>query len=318
MKNFLILIPVYNPPESFINSIGKLIDSNEFSDDQILIIDDSSTNLTIKRLEKKFPMIKILIGDGNLWWGGGMRLGMKYAINASYDCVVWLNHDCMPDHGTVSGICNLASNDGVGAVSAWCYCKENRNFSVNPGFRNFSEIPIQELEANDLVEVDGVNGNCTAISVKAIKQVGLPEVERQPHYADGPYTWRLHQAGFKNYVATKFRAALEREFDRCIDEMDQSMFWHTSLANKFSYYLFSFRSKYHYKHRLNDLIVFRGYALGLLAYPYIFARLMCKIIRGHLSKGTPLETRLNKVIQKYDKRFPIDSLKRDLLALNNR
>lgn len=317
MKNFIIIIPVFNPPKSFIENLRNIA-SNELSIlEHILIVDDGSTNNTLSEVASIFPSITQIRGSGNLWWGGGMHMGMEYAINHNYDVVVWLNHDCTPDLGTIQGLVDHASKIGIGAVSAWCYCKEDPRYAVNPGFRNFREIPINELQANKLLEVDGVNGNCTAISVEAIKKVGLPRVDLQPHYADGPYTWRLHQHGYKNFVAPNFRTALEREFDRCVDEKDHSMFWHVNLPTKFKYYLFSYRSKYHYKHRFFDMIVFRGRLLGILAYPIAMMKLFIKVTLGHLKRNSPLSDRLESTLTKYDNRFPSDALRRDLIALNN-
>lgn len=318
VDSFIVLIPVFNPPESLLSNIGRIAEPDRDLLRHIVIIDDGSTNGMVETLKERFPEVGVLRGDGSLWWGGGMRLGMEHALEQGVEAVIWLNHDCTPDPGTLRGLAGLAAADGVGAVSAWCYCREDAEYGVNPGFRGFKEIPVFELIDGDLVEVDGVNGNCTAISTAAIRKVGLPEAQLHPHYGDGPYTWRLHQSGFHNFVAPKFRAALDREFERCIDEEDHSAFWQVPLSDKIQYYLFSNRSKYHWRNRFHDIRAFRGKIAGTLAYVPAQAKILLKVARGHLRRGQPFEPRLDEIVTRYNHRLPAEALKRDLLKLHQR
>lgn len=316
MDSFLVLIPVFNPPDALLSNIGRIAAPDQTLLNHIVIIDDGSTNGVIETLKERFTQVRVLRGDGSLWWGGAMRLGMQHALEQGVEAVVWLNHDCTPDPGTLRGLAECASQDGTGAVSAWCYCREDRNFGVNPGFRDFREIPVDELEGGGRIEVDGVNGNCTAISIAAIRKVGLPEASLHPHYGDGPYTWRLHQSGFHNFVAPEFRAALNREFERCIDEEDHSAFWQVPLSEKIRYYLFSNRSKYHWRNRFHDLRAFRGKLAGTLAFLPAQAMVLFKVACGHLRCSQPFEPRIDEIVRRYRNRFPADALRRDLLKLH--
>lgn len=316
MHSFYVLIPVYNPPKDLIDAIERIGQYDKELLSNLVVIDDASANGVVDILQEEIPEVRIIRGDGNLWWAGGMCRGMEKAIEEGVDVVVWLNHDCIPDPGTIRGLVDLAAEDGVGAVSAWCYCREDRNFGVNPGFRDFGEVPLGELQRGETFEVDGVNGNCTAISCAAIQEVGLPETAMHPHYGDGPYTWRLHKGGFRNFVAPMYRAALEREFERCVDEADHSSFWQVPLLEKLSYYLLSNRSKHHWRHRFHDLRVFRGNVVGVILYPLVQGRLILKVVRGHMNRTKALEERLGDVVARYAHRYPEDALRRDLKKLD--
>jgi GT2 family glycosyltransferase len=315
MVTYRVIIPVHNPPKSFLGQLESIASNQPDAIPSLIVVDDGSSNGVVELAKERFPSIEVLKGDGNLWWAGGMRMGMAHALDQKADAVIWLNHDCLPDSGTLPALAELAARDGTGAVSAWCYCRENPAFGVNPGFRNWHEIPVSELEAGEQIKVDGVNGNCTAISGKAIRQVGLPHTDRHPHYGDGPYTWRLHQGGFKNFVAPSYRAALEREFERCITERDHSSFWNVSLREKLTYYFFSNRSKHHWRNRFYDLIQFRGHVLGTLLYPLVQLRLMKNVAAGHRLVNKQVEDRLEEVLTRYAQRFPKDCLRRDLNRL---
>ena len=315
MTNYKVIIPVHNPPGKFCELVELIASGGHDAISSLIVVDDGSDNGVVESAREKFPSIEVLVGDGSLWWAGGMRMGMERALELNADAVVWLNHDCFPDPGTLAALANLAVRDGTGAVSAWCYCRENPAFGVNPGFRNWKEIPVSELEAGGMVEVDGVNGNCTAISANAIRRTGLPATRRHPHYGDGPYTWRLHRQGFKNWVAPAHRAALEREFDRCISERDHSSFWNAGLLDKLAYYFLSNRSKHHWRHRYHDLVEFRGFLLGTLFYPLLQMRLVRDVAAGHRLVHRQVEERMDEVLRRYADRFPQDCLRRDLKKL---
>lgn len=60
----------------------------------IYITDDGSTDNTSQSVIELFPEIKLIKGDGDLFWAGGMRLAWKTALNSkSYDAFLLLNDD---------------------------------------------------------------------------------------------------------------------------------------------------------------------------------------------------------------------------------
>ncbi len=313
-----IVIPVYNPPESLSETLALVAQRVPGGINAIILVDDRSTNGAISCIRMAHPALKILGGDGNLWWCGGMRLGMEAALEENADVVVWLNHDCMPDPGTIQKLANKAAQAGMGAISAWCYCEGDNAFPVNPGFRDFQEIPVAGLIAGGFVRTDGVNGNCVAISAAAIRDVGLPDAKRHPHYGDGPYTWRLHRAGYTVGVLPEARAALVREFERCVDEADHSSLWHAPLTEKIGYYLFSMRSKFHLANKFRDLQVFRGRFRALWYLPFSEARLILNVLNGHFRLKRSSEEKISEILARYRGRFPEKELRASLEKLDGK
>jgi GT2 family glycosyltransferase len=316
--SYRIVIPVFNPSRELLENIGKLGLSNPGAIEHVLLVDDGSTNGVPQEVEKMFPGLTRIQGDGSLWWCGAMKVGMSCALEEKVDVIVWLNHDCVPADGTIDKLVSLAAVEGYGAVSAWCRSIEAVDFPVNPGFRNLTEIPVSELMSSDIVSVDGVNGNCVAINANAIRSVGLPDSIKHPHYGDGPYTYRLHKAGYHNIVCTSARAYLEREYDRCISVKWRCSFWNVPLSVKLRYYFLSRKSKFHFAIKYSDVVVFRGYPLAPIAYLASMLRVFWEIISGHqLVYTMSREARIDAVCLEYEGVYPREGMINCLTLLEN-
>jgi GT2 family glycosyltransferase len=64
-------------------------------DMQVYLVDDGSTDGTREAVLNSYPTVKVLQGNGNLFWNGGMRLAFAEAIKSDYDYYLWLNDDTM-------------------------------------------------------------------------------------------------------------------------------------------------------------------------------------------------------------------------------
>jgi GT2 family glycosyltransferase len=66
--------------------------SNNISID-VYLTDDGSTDGTKEAIQKRFPEVTILIGDGNLFWAEGMRNSWTKALQKDYDGYFLINDD---------------------------------------------------------------------------------------------------------------------------------------------------------------------------------------------------------------------------------
>jgi len=59
----------------------------------VYLVDDGSTDGTAEEVHQAYPQVKILQGDGSLFWNGGMRKAFSEALKYDYDYYLWLNDD---------------------------------------------------------------------------------------------------------------------------------------------------------------------------------------------------------------------------------
>ena len=61
---------------------------------QVFLVDDGSSDGTGSRVRAAFRQVKVIEGDGNLFWAKGMELAWKTAVaEGDWDAYLWLNDD---------------------------------------------------------------------------------------------------------------------------------------------------------------------------------------------------------------------------------
>ena len=89
----------------FLESLKK----TDWKNLEIIIIDDGSTDNSAAVVSKLYPEIKIISGDGNLWWTKSMNLGFKYAIENKADYILILNNDIEVDKNLIKELVKCTS-----------------------------------------------------------------------------------------------------------------------------------------------------------------------------------------------------------------
>ena len=59
----------------------------------VFVLDDASTDGTAAAVLERHPDVRLLRGNGQLYWNGGMRRAFGEAMAADYDYYLWMNDD---------------------------------------------------------------------------------------------------------------------------------------------------------------------------------------------------------------------------------
>ncbi len=94
MIRIAIIIPTFNR-KKYIEKLLIQIENQEIKDveNYVYVIDDGSEDGTRKMLINNFPNVKILAGDGNLWYTRSINKGFEAALKDNPDYLLTLNDD---------------------------------------------------------------------------------------------------------------------------------------------------------------------------------------------------------------------------------
>lgn len=177
--------------------------------DSVYLVDDGSTDGTANLAKTIVPNIKIIHGDGSLYWAGGMRLAMRTALEQDFDYYLWLNDDTVLSPDAIEQLHRLhpGSEHPVILVGS-TKDPDSETFSYGawkeaPGLlrgltRSWKPVPPH---ATEVTRADTMNGNCVLISRAVVQRVGGIDPSFVHSMADLDYGLRARGLGCSILVA---------------------------------------------------------------------------------------------------------------------
>jgi len=179
----------------------------------IYLVDDGSRDGTGVYIKKKFPKIKLLKGNGNLFWAGGMRIAWNKAKKKQYDYYLWLNDDvflyndflgsCFKDIQVVKK--QEQKKKFIISYPTFCNIYKRQSTGGKNLIENFFTYKfISVKKSKKLIKSDSFNGNCVLISNEAFKNVGNLDKNFSHRFADFDYGLMAKKKGITNYLSNKY------------------------------------------------------------------------------------------------------------------
>lgn len=178
-----------------------------------VVVDDGSTDGTSEAVNKYFPDVEIIQGDGNLWCSGAANLGIKKALQYDPDYILLINDDTIFDSNFLQALVDTAKKNERTIVGGLLllWDEPHRVFQVAPrwdtfygGWRHYCEQTIWTMP-NKPFEVQIIVGNCTLFPGKVFREEGFFADYWLPHYGDAEFTPRLRKRGWKLLIEPRAR-----------------------------------------------------------------------------------------------------------------
>ena len=213
-KRVGIAFPVHNRREITLQCLRSLarIDS-EGLEVHVVMVDDGSTDGTSEAVEREFPEVEVIRGDGNLWFTESTNVGVRAALKHDPDYIVMMNDDQVFDSKFLKYLVETAEKYPRTIVGPLLllWNEPHKIFQVSPRWETFSggwrhwyhqtvwTVPKKTWEVEIIV------GNCVLIPVEAIRECGVMDSKRHLNCGDAEYTPRLRRKGWRLLIDPRAR-----------------------------------------------------------------------------------------------------------------
>lgn len=207
----VVLMTSHNRRETTLMCLQALFASQsiESLSMDVILVDDGSTDGTEEAVVELFSKVRVVRGDGSLYWCRGMYLAFEQAMNNHYDYYLWLNDDTMLYPDSLSRLLSIQKQlrkntdkpvivvgstqdktTGIltyGGESRPVWWKRTTFVKVKPG--------IEPLHC------DSMNGNVVLIPDESAKIVGNLEPAFEHAMGDTDYALRANRLGVAVWLA---------------------------------------------------------------------------------------------------------------------
>ncbi len=197
-----VLITCHNRKNKTLECLRLLFLQNGLDTDfyiKVFLVDDASTDGTSLAVDKYYPLVKIIHGNGNLFWNRGMHLAWEVARKESNpNFYLWLNDDTFLFEDAILSalkssrleldiVCGSTCDD-KGILTYGGYTQRNNKLIPNGAIQN----------------CDYCNGNFLLIPAAVVDSIGLNDRRFSHGIGDFDYTVRAKKAGCNLYITPNF------------------------------------------------------------------------------------------------------------------
>jgi len=202
-----VIVLNYNAGELLVNCINSLKKS-EYTNLEILIVDNISSDDSQKKCKEKFPDIILIQNDKNLGYCGGNNVGIR---EAKGEFIVILNPDTIVEPNWINELIIAYNKFGEGLYQPKILSLNEENIIQSTGNMlhvfgfGFARDKGNKI-SNKIEEIEKIgyaSGTCLFTSRKVIDKVGLLDEFLFLYHDDLDLGWRAAQIGINSYYVPK-------------------------------------------------------------------------------------------------------------------
>jgi len=203
MPKVYILILNYNGGDDTLACL-KSLQAITYTNAEIIVIDNASTDGSAARIIAAFPGITILQNEGNLGFAGGNNVGIIYALERGADYIFLLNNDTVVDPGVIDELVRVGEGDeSIGILGSLIYYYDSPEkvwFAGGKVYwplgtaRHITDVPEGPRE------VDFITGCAFMVKRAVLEKTGVFDSDFFLYYEDADWSVRAARAGFKLVV----------------------------------------------------------------------------------------------------------------------
>lgn len=223
-KVFIVVLN-YNGGELIKNCL-KSLQKVDYSNLELLVIDNNSSDDSVAMIEKKFPEIKIIKNEKNIGFAGGNNIGIDFALKNEADYVLLLNQDTEVEPDFLSKLIKEGEKDQkIGLLSPLIFWKRTKQVWFSGGkinWWNMKTFHKFNLVKGDSFETSFLTGCSLLIKRSVLEKIGLLDDIFFLYWEDVDYSVRAKKAGFKIKVVPR---SIIYHFEASNDLNKNKVYW---------------------------------------------------------------------------------------------
>lgn len=214
MKNqkAAVLLTCHNRKDNTLACLSSFFEA-ELPDNyhfDVFLTDDGSSDGTNQAVKKKFPTVKIIQGNGSLFWAGGMRLAWSTALeHDNYDAFLLLNDDVVLKNNFLNNLMEtekyaIARNGKKGIYSGATIEQESRKTTYGSSKirKNHFIVKYDLLSPTEQPQsCEITNANILWVDKSVVNKIGILDQRYTHGIADYDYSLKAYKKGFPVYLA---------------------------------------------------------------------------------------------------------------------
>lgn len=202
MKKIAALLTVHNRKEKTIQCLYNLFRqeniNNEYSV-EVFLTDDGCTDGTSEAVQRLFPQIHILEGDGNLFWNRGMHVAWKEASKSFFDYFLWLNDDTFLYADAISRLLNNSILKNNASIICGSTCDTENHLKITYGGLDKNRQVV--YSDTQFMPCFYMHGNIVLIPKEVFDRVGLNDPFYRHSLGDHDYGLMARRRGIEVLVS---------------------------------------------------------------------------------------------------------------------
>ena len=221
MYDVTVILTCHNRCGKTVSCIRSLAQKNKAARLRFIVVDDNSTDKTLealKELSDKGICIELIRGSGELYYSGGMRLGMEKAKKeAGFDHCLMVNDDVSFFDGCVDRMLEFHESfvkNGKETVIIGCTCSEGGELTYGGVKYTGRGVKYRQVGPGEDIDCDTFNANCVLIPKDVFENADIIDPVYVHSLGDFDYGLSLSRKGIHLRTFSGFAGSCEKNPDK--------------------------------------------------------------------------------------------------------